>query len=67
MKQESIMGICEQGRKLETGRQLYLWLVSAKCGIQRDGTFVPVFQHHMELELVLNSYNEGHVLPVQFS
>jgi hypothetical protein len=61
------MGTCVQGRKLETGRQPYLRLVSAECGIQRDSTFVPVFQHHLELELVLNSYNKRHVLPVQFS
>jgi hypothetical protein len=61
------MGTCEQGRKLETSRQPYLRLVSAECCIQRDGTFVPIFQHHLELELVLNSYNKGHVLPVQFS
>jgi hypothetical protein len=26
-----------------------------------------MFQHHLELELVLNSYNKGHVFPIQFS
>jgi hypothetical protein len=61
------MGTCEQGRKLEKSRQPYFRLVCAECCIQRDSTFVPVFQHHLELELVLNSYNEGHVLPVQSS
>jgi hypothetical protein len=48
------------------GSRGYLLVVCTEGGIYRDGTSVSVFEHGLELKIVLNSDDEWHVVSMQF-
>jgi hypothetical protein len=48
------------------GSRSYLLVVCTEGGIHRDGTSVSVFEHGLELEVVMNSDDKWHVVSTQF-